>query len=216
MGHPMNSLLGMNVVETWFVAVWGLCWCNIFIFTFMFTYGLLYIYIYRGHTQSRAGARRFRVPVRNCNMFNRLTCPYKFATSAVFDFNMQGPPHIEGAQTAAGVQLFVVLETACRKLRQSVRSAASNSSNLSALSRFSGGMSRAGRRFQKLGLKTMKVQHFGLEHGELFENHVFCMVSQHFVCRICFQGTTLRPTGPFCPKSLAPEEEIRCSCLADC
>ena len=28
MGHPMNSLLRMNVVETWFVAVWGLCWCN--------------------------------------------------------------------------------------------------------------------------------------------------------------------------------------------
>ena len=24
----MNSLLCMNVVETWFVAVWGLCWCN--------------------------------------------------------------------------------------------------------------------------------------------------------------------------------------------
>ena len=28
MGHPMNSLLRKNVVETWFVAVWGLCWCN--------------------------------------------------------------------------------------------------------------------------------------------------------------------------------------------
>ena len=28
MGRPMNSLLHMNVVETWFVAVWGLCWCN--------------------------------------------------------------------------------------------------------------------------------------------------------------------------------------------
>ena len=28
MGHGMNSLLRMNVVETWFVAVWGLCWCN--------------------------------------------------------------------------------------------------------------------------------------------------------------------------------------------
>ena len=33
MGHPMNSLLRMNVVETWFVAVWGLCWC-IFFFNF--------------------------------------------------------------------------------------------------------------------------------------------------------------------------------------
>ena len=30
MGHPMNSLLRMNVVETWFVAVWGLCWCNFY------------------------------------------------------------------------------------------------------------------------------------------------------------------------------------------
>ena len=30
MGHGMNSLLRMNVVETWFVAVWGLCWCNLF------------------------------------------------------------------------------------------------------------------------------------------------------------------------------------------
>ena len=30
MGHPMNSLLRMNVVETWFVAVWGLWWCNFF------------------------------------------------------------------------------------------------------------------------------------------------------------------------------------------
>ena len=30
MGCPMNSLLHMNVVETWFVAVWGLCWCNFF------------------------------------------------------------------------------------------------------------------------------------------------------------------------------------------
>ena len=29
MGHPMNSLLRMNIVETWFVAVWGLCWCNV-------------------------------------------------------------------------------------------------------------------------------------------------------------------------------------------
>ena len=29
MGCPMNSLLHMNVVETWFVAVWGLCWCNL-------------------------------------------------------------------------------------------------------------------------------------------------------------------------------------------
>ena len=28
MGCPMNSLLHMNLVETWFVAVWGLCWCN--------------------------------------------------------------------------------------------------------------------------------------------------------------------------------------------
>ena len=28
-GRPMNSLLHMNVVETWFVAVWGLCWCNL-------------------------------------------------------------------------------------------------------------------------------------------------------------------------------------------
>ena len=28
MGRPMNSLLRMNVVETWFVAVWDLCWCN--------------------------------------------------------------------------------------------------------------------------------------------------------------------------------------------
>ena len=28
MGRPMNSLFRMNVVETWFVAVWGLCWCN--------------------------------------------------------------------------------------------------------------------------------------------------------------------------------------------
>ena len=27
-GRAMNSLLRMNVVETWFVAVWGLCWCN--------------------------------------------------------------------------------------------------------------------------------------------------------------------------------------------
>ena len=27
---PMTSLLHMNVVETWFVAVWGLCWCNLF------------------------------------------------------------------------------------------------------------------------------------------------------------------------------------------
>ena len=26
----MTSLLHMNVVETWFVAVWGLCWCNFF------------------------------------------------------------------------------------------------------------------------------------------------------------------------------------------
>ena len=24
----MKSLLRMNVVETWFIAVWGLCWCN--------------------------------------------------------------------------------------------------------------------------------------------------------------------------------------------
>ena len=30
MGRPMNSLFRMNVVETWFVAVWGLCWCNFF------------------------------------------------------------------------------------------------------------------------------------------------------------------------------------------
>ena len=30
MGCPMNSLLRMNVVETWFVAVWGLCWCIFF------------------------------------------------------------------------------------------------------------------------------------------------------------------------------------------
>ena len=30
-GHPMNSLLRMNVVETWFVAVWGLCWCNLLV-----------------------------------------------------------------------------------------------------------------------------------------------------------------------------------------
>ena len=29
LGHPMNSFLRMNVVETWFVAVWGLCWCNL-------------------------------------------------------------------------------------------------------------------------------------------------------------------------------------------
>ena len=28
MGRPMNILLQMNFVETWFVAVWGLCWCN--------------------------------------------------------------------------------------------------------------------------------------------------------------------------------------------
>ena len=28
-GGPMNSLLRMNVVETWFVAVWGLCWYNL-------------------------------------------------------------------------------------------------------------------------------------------------------------------------------------------
>ena len=27
----MTSLLRMNVVETWFVAVWGLCWCNFFL-----------------------------------------------------------------------------------------------------------------------------------------------------------------------------------------
>ena len=27
-GRPMSSLLHMNVVETWFLAVWGLCWCN--------------------------------------------------------------------------------------------------------------------------------------------------------------------------------------------
>ena len=31
MGRPMNSLLRMNVVETWFVAVWGLCWCIFFL-----------------------------------------------------------------------------------------------------------------------------------------------------------------------------------------
>ena len=36
MGRPMNSLLCMNVVETWFVAVWGLCWCNFFFFFFFF------------------------------------------------------------------------------------------------------------------------------------------------------------------------------------
>ena len=28
MGRAMSSLLRMNVVETWFIAVWGLCWCN--------------------------------------------------------------------------------------------------------------------------------------------------------------------------------------------
>ena len=29
-GYPwINSLLRMSVVETWFVAVWGLCWCNL-------------------------------------------------------------------------------------------------------------------------------------------------------------------------------------------
>ena len=27
-GAPNEVLLRMNVVETWFVAVWGLCWCN--------------------------------------------------------------------------------------------------------------------------------------------------------------------------------------------
>ena len=27
-GGPMKSSLHVNVVETWFVAVWGLCWCN--------------------------------------------------------------------------------------------------------------------------------------------------------------------------------------------
>ena len=31
---PMTSLLHMNVVETWFVAVWGLCWCNFVLFWF--------------------------------------------------------------------------------------------------------------------------------------------------------------------------------------
>ena len=30
MGHPMNSLLRMNDVETWIIAVWGLCRCNIY------------------------------------------------------------------------------------------------------------------------------------------------------------------------------------------
>ena len=28
-GAPNEVLLRMNVVETWFVAVWGLCWCNL-------------------------------------------------------------------------------------------------------------------------------------------------------------------------------------------
>ena len=28
-GRQKCSLLRMNVVETWFVAVWGLCWCNV-------------------------------------------------------------------------------------------------------------------------------------------------------------------------------------------
>ena len=33
----MNCLLRMNVVETWFVAVWGLCWCNfLYLVFFMF------------------------------------------------------------------------------------------------------------------------------------------------------------------------------------
>ena len=27
-GAPSEVFLRMNVVETWFVAVWGLCWCN--------------------------------------------------------------------------------------------------------------------------------------------------------------------------------------------
>ena len=27
-GAPNEVLLRMNVVETWFVAVWGLCWYN--------------------------------------------------------------------------------------------------------------------------------------------------------------------------------------------
>ena len=27
-GAPNEVLLRMNVVETWFVAVWGLRWCN--------------------------------------------------------------------------------------------------------------------------------------------------------------------------------------------
>ena len=36
MGRPMNSLLHMNVVETWFVAVWGLCRCNFEMFCFCF------------------------------------------------------------------------------------------------------------------------------------------------------------------------------------
>ena len=35
MGHPMTSLLRMNVVETWFVAVWGLCWCNLHLWNFL-------------------------------------------------------------------------------------------------------------------------------------------------------------------------------------
>ena len=33
-GRPMSSLLRINVVETWFVAVWGLCWCNVFFLIF--------------------------------------------------------------------------------------------------------------------------------------------------------------------------------------
>ena len=36
MGRPMNSLLHMNVVETWFVAVWGLCWCNFVLLFYLF------------------------------------------------------------------------------------------------------------------------------------------------------------------------------------
>ena len=32
---PMTSLLHMNVVETWFVAVWGLRWCNLYLLYFL-------------------------------------------------------------------------------------------------------------------------------------------------------------------------------------
>ena len=34
-GAPNEVLLRMNVVETWFVAVWGLCWCNFLILSDM-------------------------------------------------------------------------------------------------------------------------------------------------------------------------------------